>query len=73
MKVNGQDAWIIASLSVVTSDLPQGNNMVRVLRHNANRGCKTCTISKDSLIDKLKIYQKYQDIIILLIMNLMKY
>ena len=26
--------------------------MVRVLRHNANRGCRTCTISKDSLTDK---------------------
>src|SRR6266542_3435220 len=47
MKVNGQDAWIIASLGVVTSDLSQGNDMVRVLRHNANRGCRTCTISKD--------------------------
>ena len=52
MKVNGQDAWIIASLGVVTSDLPQGNDMVGVLRHNANRGCRTCTISKDSLTDK---------------------
>ena len=51
MKVNGQNAWIIASLGVVTSDLPQGNDMVGVLRHNANRGCRTCTISKDSLTD----------------------
>src|ERR1044072_916454 len=25
--------------------------MVGVLRHNANRGCRTCTISKDSLTD----------------------
>jgi len=51
MKVNGQDAWVIASLGVVTSDLPQGNDMVGVLRHNANRGCRTCTISKDFLTD----------------------
>ena len=51
MKVNGQDAWVIASLGVVTSDLPQGNDMVGVLRHSANRGCRTCTISKKLLTD----------------------
>src|SRR6266542_2659990 len=28
--------------------------MVRVLRHNANRGCRTCIISKDSLTDKIQ-------------------
>ena len=38
-------------MGVVTSDLLQGNDMVRVLRHNTNRGCRTCTISKDSLTD----------------------
>ncbi|GES94412.1 hypothetical protein GLOIN_2v1790940 [Rhizophagus clarus] len=27
MEVNGQDAWVIASLGVVTADLPQGNDM----------------------------------------------
>jgi hypothetical protein len=51
MIVNDQNAWVIASLGVVTSDLPQGNDMVGVLRHNANRGCRTCTISKNSLTD----------------------
>ena len=30
MKVQGQDAWIIAGLGVVTSDLPQGNDMAGV-------------------------------------------
>jgi hypothetical protein len=49
MIVNGQNAWVIASLGVVTSDLPQGNDMVGVLRHNANRGCRTCTTSKKFL------------------------
>ncbi|GES82123.1 hypothetical protein GLOIN_2v1790377 [Rhizophagus clarus] len=43
MEVNGQDAWVIASLSVVTADLPQGNDMCDVLQHNANKGCRTCT------------------------------
>src|ERR1043166_6568816 len=52
MKINGQNAWIIASLGVVTSDLLQGNDMVGVLRHNANRGCRTCIISKNFLTDK---------------------
>ncbi|GES82459.1 hypothetical protein GLOIN_2v1790377 [Rhizophagus clarus] len=27
MEVNGQDAWVIVSLGVVTADLPQGNDM----------------------------------------------
>ncbi|GES75244.1 hypothetical protein GLOIN_2v1790940 [Rhizophagus clarus] len=49
MEVNGQDAWVIASLGVVTADLPQGNDMCGVLRHNANKGCRTCTASRESL------------------------
>ena len=51
MKINVQDAWIIASLGVVTSDLPQGNDTVGVLRHNAIKGCRTCNISKELLTD----------------------
>ena len=47
MKVNGQDAWVIAGLGVVTSDLPQGNDLTGVLRHNAIRGCRTCMISQN--------------------------
>ena len=49
MEVNGQDAWVIAGLSVVTADLPQGNNMAGVLWHNAVKGCCTCTASQESL------------------------
>ncbi|GES91467.1 hypothetical protein GLOIN_2v1790940 [Rhizophagus clarus] len=49
MEVNGQDAWVIAGLGVVTADLPQGNDMCGVLRHNANKGCRTCTASQESL------------------------
>ncbi|UZO25008.1 uncharacterized protein OCT59_017297 [Rhizophagus irregularis] len=41
MTVQGQDAWIIAGLGVVTADLPQ--------RHNANKGCRTCKTTKESL------------------------
>ncbi|GET58590.1 hypothetical protein GLOIN_2v1790940 [Rhizophagus irregularis DAOM 181602=DAOM 197198] len=49
MTVQGQDAWIIADLGVVTADLPQGNDMTGVLRHNANKGCRTCKTTKESL------------------------
>ncbi|GES82480.1 hypothetical protein GLOIN_2v1790940 [Rhizophagus clarus] len=49
MEVNGQDAWVIAGLGVVTADLPQGNDMCDVLRYNANKGCRTCTASRESL------------------------
>ncbi|CAB4407220.1 unnamed protein product [Rhizophagus irregularis] len=47
--VQGQDAWIIAGLGVVTADLPQGNDITGVLRHNANKGCRTCKTTKESL------------------------
>ncbi|CAB4382368.1 unnamed protein product [Rhizophagus irregularis] len=49
MTVQGQDAWIIAGLGVITADLPQGNDMTGVLRHNANKGCRTCKTTKESL------------------------
>jgi len=49
IKVQGQDAWVIAGLGVVTSDLPQGNDMAGVKRHNANKGCRTCLVTHDLL------------------------
>ncbi|PKY19767.1 hypothetical protein RhiirB3_384336 [Rhizophagus irregularis] len=51
MKIQGEDSWIIASLSVITADLPQGNDLTGVLRHGANKGCRTCTIKKELLTD----------------------
>lgn len=47
MQVQGQNVWVIAGLGVVTSDLPQGNDLVGVLRQNAIKGCRTCNINKD--------------------------
>jgi hypothetical protein len=67
MKVQGQDAWVIAGLGVVTADLPQGNDMTGVLRHNAKKGCRTCLIFRDSLtnhdqdIPKLSRYYHITD------------
>ena len=48
MNIQGQDIWVIASIGVVTADLPQGNDLVGVLRQNANKGCRNCTTSKGS-------------------------
>ncbi len=36
-------------MCVVTFDLLQKNDIVRVLRHNANKDCRTCTIFNNSL------------------------
>ncbi|GBB98527.1 hypothetical protein RclHR1_32500001 [Rhizophagus clarus] len=58
MKVNGQDAWVIADLGVVTADLPQGNDMAGVLRHNAMKGCHTRLVSYNSLTDFNQDLQK---------------
>ena len=33
----------------MTSDLPQGNDMAGVKRHNANKGCRTCLVPHESL------------------------
>ncbi|CAB4374050.1 unnamed protein product [Rhizophagus irregularis] len=49
MTVQEQDAWVIAGLGLVTADLPQGNDIAGVLRHNANKGCRTYTTKKESL------------------------
>lgn len=35
MTVQGQDAWIIAGLGVVTADLPQGNDLAGVMRYSS--------------------------------------
>ncbi|GET49913.1 hypothetical protein GLOIN_2v1790940 [Rhizophagus irregularis DAOM 181602=DAOM 197198] len=54
MTVQGQDAWVIAGLGLVTADLPQGNDMAGVLRHNANKGCheEISKISQESVSSK---------------------
>ncbi|CAG8639348.1 5431_t:CDS:2, partial [Ambispora leptoticha] len=49
MNVNGVDCWISGGLAMVTADLPQGNDIAGVLRHNANLGCRSCKASKNEL------------------------
>ena len=51
MNIQGQDVWVIASIGVVTADLPQGNDLTGVLRQNANKGCRNCTTGKGSFTD----------------------
>src|SRR5436853_30374 len=49
MNVQGNECLVIASLSDITGDLVQGNDLAGVKRHGANRGCRTCNATKDSL------------------------
>ncbi|PKK56451.1 hypothetical protein RhiirC2_799977, partial [Rhizophagus irregularis] len=51
MNVQGRDVWVVAELGVVTADLPQGNDLAGVLRHEASKGCRTCSINKDLQTD----------------------
>ncbi|UZO14541.1 uncharacterized protein OCT59_005997 [Rhizophagus irregularis] len=49
MNIQGKECLVIASLGDITSDLVQGNDLAGVKRHGANRGCRTCNATKDSL------------------------
>ena len=58
MNVQGQSCWITAGLGVVTADLPQGNDLAGIKRHGANKGCRTCQVSKEqSTNDNLNIIE----------------
>ena len=46
MNIQGIKCLVIASLGDITADLLQGNDLVGVKRHGANRGCRTCNITK---------------------------
>ncbi|UZO07040.1 uncharacterized protein OCT59_027344 [Rhizophagus irregularis] len=50
MNIQGRDCWIIAGLECITADLPQGNDLTGVKRHNAIRGCRTC-LAKENATD----------------------
>jgi hypothetical protein len=49
MNVQGNECFVIASLGDITADLPQGNDLVGVKRHGANKGCRTCNTTKNAL------------------------
>jgi len=49
MSIQGNECIVIASFGDITTDLPQGNDLVGMKRHGANKGCRTCNVTKDSL------------------------
>ncbi|KAF0479486.1 hypothetical protein F8M41_023875 [Gigaspora margarita] len=64
MNIQGNDYWylpfilfirdeceifrVVTSLGCVTTDLPQGNNLVGVKWHGVERGCRTCLVTKEN-------------------------
>ncbi|GBC02103.1 hypothetical protein RclHR1_04450011 [Rhizophagus clarus] len=46
MSIQENECVVIASLSITTASLPQGNNMVGIKHHGANKGCQTCNMTK---------------------------
>jgi hypothetical protein len=51
MKMNDEDVWVIASVGLVTADMPQGNELSDVKKQGALHGCRNCLVSKDQLTD----------------------
>ena len=49
MTIDRQDIWVIAALSVITADLPQGNDLADTKRHGGNQGCRSCLVPKGQL------------------------
>ena len=44
MITRNKQVWVSAGLGMVTADLPQGNDMAGIKRHNAEYGCRTCKV-----------------------------
>ena len=54
---NGQ-VRVTAGFSICTADLPQGNDLAGIKRHNADYGCHICKVSQNQLSDvKFDIFQ----------------
>jgi hypothetical protein len=49
--INNKQYWLTGGLGIITADLPQGNDIAGVLRHNAKYGCRSCYAPKESLTD----------------------
>ncbi|CAG8850254.1 46239_t:CDS:2, partial [Gigaspora margarita] len=65
MNIQGQEYWVIASLGVVIADLPQKNDLASVKRHSANKGYRTCQVSKEHFTNNdldFKNLSRYQHI-----------
>ncbi|CAB4427546.1 unnamed protein product [Rhizophagus irregularis] len=64
INIQGEDTLVVAGLGLVTADLPQGNDLTGVMRHNAKKGCRFCMIEEheslksfDDLSKELRYHQ----------------
>ncbi|PKY26618.1 hypothetical protein RhiirB3_389688 [Rhizophagus irregularis] len=48
---NGEEVFVSGGLGMCTADLPQGNDIAGVRRHNADRGCRSCEITQEKIGD----------------------
>lgn len=51
MNLGDECVWVMGGLGDITSDLPEGNEQAGVKNHNANYGCRNCTIHRNELYD----------------------
>jgi len=47
--LDGKTTLLQGGIGVSTADLPQGNDKVEMLRHNAKQGCRSCDLSSSEL------------------------
>lgn len=50
---HGEEVFISGGLGMYTADLPQGNDLTGIQRHNAYYGCRSCEVSQDDLTNLL--------------------
>ena len=46
---DSEEVFVSGGLGMCTADLPQGNDMAGIRRHNADHGCRSCEVSQDDL------------------------
>ena len=47
MDMDNETVWVIASIGLVTADMPQGNDLCDVKKQGALYGCRNCLVLKD--------------------------
>src|ERR1051325_6514011 len=48
---DSEEVFVSEGLGMCTADLPQGNDMAGIRRHNANRECRSCEVTQEKLND----------------------
>ena len=51
MHIKNEQVWVTAGFGMATADLPQGNDLTGIKRHNAEYGCRACKVSQNQLSD----------------------